>query len=415
MGALGNAPAEPLRHGHILAENQVVIENVPQIVLIAITSYLPGHRAGGPIRTVVNLVDQLGDEVTFKIVTKDRDSGDIAAYPRVKVDEWNRVGKAQVYYASPASQSFRGWRRLLESTPYDTLHLNGAFAPGFTIKPLILHRLGLIPRRPVVVSPKGQFSPDALKLKRLKKRLYLYMAKRLGLYRRIRWHAVNQTEAEDIRREFGADADISVVRNLVAASAAGKGPARTPPKETGKLNVVFLSRISKMKNLDGALKMLHGLKGEVHFNIYGPAEDMAYWSHCQRVILTLPETITVKYCGEVSPGEVDEVFSEHDLFLFPTFGESFGHVIYESLAAGCPVLISDRTPWRELQVKCAGWDAPLEDMERFKSVLQQCVDMGPEQHSALRDGARSHAAQFQADSSALAANRILYGETYSLS
>ena len=35
----------------------------------------------------------------------------------------------------------------------------------------------------------------------------------------------------------------------------------------------------------------------------------------------------------------------HDLFVFPTLGENFGHVIYESLMCGTPVLVSDNTPW----------------------------------------------------------------------
>ncbi len=59
-------------------------------------------------------------------------------------------------------------------------------------------------------------------------------------------------------------------------------------------------------------------------------------------------------------------------------GENFGHVIIEALAAGKPVLISDQTPWRGLENHKAGWDIPLNDKEKFISILEMLVDMEPE-------------------------------------
>ena len=66
-----------------------------------------------------------------------------------------------------------------------------------------------------------------------------------------------------------------------------------------------------------------------------------------------------KYMGIVKHERVGEVFAEHDLFLLPSLGENYSHVTCEALSAGCPVLISDRTPWRNLQQKGVGWDVPL--------------------------------------------------------
>jgi glycosyltransferase involved in cell wall biosynthesis len=69
--------------------------------------------------------------------------------------------------------------------------------------------------------------------------------------------------------------------------------------------------------------------------------------------------------------------------LFPTLGENYGHVICEALNAGCPVLISNQTPWRNLQEKGVGWDFPLEEEERFTATLQQCVDAGGDWYAGL--------------------------------
>ncbi|MCG7851979.1 MAG: glycosyltransferase family 4 protein, partial [Methanosarcinaceae archaeon] len=149
-------------------------------------------------------------------------------------------------------------------------------------------------------------------------------------------------------------------------------------KAAGRFKIIFLSRISRNKNLDGALKILNGLKGQVRFDIYGPMEDRTYWSVCQKLISSLSENIEVRYFGSVAHDQVGTVMMEHDLFFLPTLGENFGHVILEALCAGCPVLISDQTPWRDLEEKGVGWDLPVERIEMFREVLQRCVDMNDE-------------------------------------
>jgi len=128
-------------------------------ILILRTYYLPGYKSGGPIRTIANLVDRLGDELEFKIVTADRDSGDRKPYPNIDVNNWNRVGKADVFYMSPKKRSLRDFKKLLCSTDYDILYLNSFFSPHFTIKPLLLRKLRLILDRPLVVAPsRGVFA-----------------------------------------------------------------------------------------------------------------------------------------------------------------------------------------------------------------------------------------------------------------
>lgn len=376
-------------------------------VLLFTRYYAPGYRAGGPIRALVNLVEQLGDEFTFNVVTTDRDSGDTVPYPGVLPNAWDKVGKAKVCYLSPRSRSFAGLRRLLCSSDYDLVHFTGSFTPTFTIKALLLRRLGLTPKKPVIVAPRGELSSAALRLKWFKKRLYLQVAKLLGLYQNVIWHASSGHEVEDVRREFGPHANIVLARDLVAPFQARKRMTKLSAKVPGRLNIVFLSRVSEMKNLLGALKMLHGLRGQVHLNIFGPIEDRAYWQKCQKQIEALPANVTATYCGTVPPDEVDGVFGQHDLHLLPTLGENFGHVVFESLAAGCPVLVSDQAGWQGLEEAGSGWALPLDDLARFQQVLQKCIGMGPEEWEVLSNQAQQYALQFSEHSSALQSNRSL--------
>jgi glycosyltransferase involved in cell wall biosynthesis len=347
--------------------------------------YLPGYKGGGPIRTIVNTVEILGDEFDFKIVTLDRDLGSDEPYPGVKVNEWQQVGKAQVLYVAPGMLGFSYVRQIINSTPHNVLYLNSYFSPEYTILPLLLRRLGLISTSEVIVAPRGEFSIGALRLKRFKKQSFIFLAQLFGLYDKVHWQASSKYEEADIINALRIpwltekQCLISIASQIIIAPDLSHHEKsiseKSVSKVAGRLSIVFLSRLSQKKNLDGALKMLRDLKGNVTFNIFGPREDLAYWEKCQGIIDTLPANIHVDYVGMVSHDKVAEVFKIHDIFLFPTHGENFGHVISEALVAGCPPLISNQTPWRDLELEGVGWDISLTQPEKFTEVLQRCVDM----------------------------------------
>lgn len=359
-------------------------------ILTSVAHYLPGYKSGGPIRTIANLVDKLGDEFELKIITADRDSGDEDPYPNIKMADWNSVGKAEVFYMPPKRYSLRDLKILLCSTEYDILYLNSFLSPHFTIKPLLLRRLRLIPDRPLIVAPRGEFSPGALGLKSLKKRAYIALAKALGLYNGSIWQASSEHEEADIRHWFGTEVRVMIAPDLPPVINAVDKTKAVKGKTKRYLKIIFLSRISRMKNLDGALEMLKGLKGEIQFNIYGPMEDKSYWAKCQKIISSLPGNIEVKYCGSVAHDDVAVVMREHELFFLPTLGENFGHVILEAFCAGLPVLISDQTPWRGLEDKGVGWDLPLSRPDLFRDVFQRCVDMDREEYIKWSEKAREY-------------------------
>jgi len=174
------------------------------------------------------------------------------------------------------------------------------------------------------------------------------------------------------------------------------------------LKIVFLSRISRKKNLDGALQMLDGIKGDIQFHIYGPQEELDYWEECQKIIDVLPANIQVQYCGSIEHDKTYQVLRDSELFFFPTQGENFGHVIAESFTVGCPVLISDQTPWRDLQKYGVGYDLPLHQPELFKVALQQYVDMDDEAYSFVRDKVTKYCKNVIEDEEVIHMNRELF-------
>lgn len=377
------------------------------VVLVFVHYYVPGYKAGGPIRSIANLVDHLGDEFDFRLVTADRDLGDVAPYAGVRPGTWTRVGKAAVLYLDPLRQTVGGLARLMCETPHDLVYLNSFFEPVFAAVPLLLRRFGRLPYRPCVVAPRGEFSQGALTLKAWKKRPYLFAIRAGGLVRDVLWQASSTHEAADIAGAVGVEAGrVRVAPNLppTVAAAPVPGTAREPGSP---LRLLFLSRISPKKNLLGALRLLARVDEPVAFDIVGPVGDEDYWRRCQAEIAALPAHVTVTHHGAIPPERIAETMAGHDLLFLPTLGENYGHVIAEALSAGTPVLIADTTPWRGLEAAGVGWDLPLEDGDGFVRAIAHCARLDPSAWSSWRAAIRRYAERHLGDRAVVDANRAL--------
>jgi len=349
-------------------------------ILIVIEYYLPGTKTGGPVRSVSNLVDWLGDEFEFRILTYNHDKGESEAYPNIEPDKWYPVGKAQVRYLAPQETGLFKLGQIIRETPHDLLQLESVLA-NTSIQALVLRRLGLLKAVPILLPPRGHLGQGALGQKSTKKAVFLRIVKLLRLYQGLNWYATSEGERDDIIQHFrqGEAASIYVIPNLpIRIIQVGEYVKLT--KRPGYLRMVFLSRISRKKNIHFALETLRDLEGEIEFDIYGPLEDETYWQECQQISRELPRNIQVRYCGVVPFDQTIGVMSQYHLFYLPTLHENYGHVILEALSAGCPVLISDQTPWKGLEEHGAGWALPLDRISDFENAMKMMLSLDEEQY-----------------------------------
>ncbi|WPH22439.1 glycosyltransferase [Variovorax paradoxus] len=379
------------------------------IVLIFIAHYLPGFKIGGPLRSIVNLVDHLSDEFDFRIFTSDRDLGDQAPYPSIVANRWVEVGCAKVYYASPEMRSLSGMAKFLKQIPYDLLYINSFFSFRNSLLPLFISRLVGRSLVPAVVAPRGEFSQGALALKAWKKRPYTAIAKLSGLLKGLTWQASTEYEAEDIRSVMKRAAinNIAIARNL-SSRLPLMPPDHVPRSPGAAFRIIFLSRISPKKNLDFALDVLARVRCSVKFCIYGPHEDLEYLRKCKSLAENLGSHISVEWHNAIPPERVAGVMAEHDLFFFPTRGENFGHVIAEALGAGTPILISDATPWRNLAAEGVGNDFSLAVPEAFAARIEELADLKPPEVVELRARVSRYARGLQAHDQSVTSHRTLF-------
>jgi len=372
--------------------------------------YLPGFRAGGLIRAVSNLIELLGDEFVFNVLTRDRDMGSAEPYPDLSLGNWQRVGKANVRYLAPYELTFSNWRRILRGIDYDLIYINSFFAYQ-DIWLLLLRKLRHIPDRPVIVAPRGSLLLGNLSVKAYKKTPYVTLARWLRLYEGVTWQASNEIEAQSIRDQFGNDLRSGRSALRIAPELLSPPPDMafpTPDKQPGAIRLVFISRISPEKNLHLALQLLNDFPDRVTFDIYGVIDDQSYWQECQTLISHLPANVQVEYKGSLHPAQVYETFSRYHLFILPTKGESFNFTILEALSAGCPVLISDRTPWRDLQEKGVGWVVPLDQRVAFRNRLHEVAAMDQTAFTRISQAACTYSRDYIRYNNQIDASRQLF-------
>lgn len=378
-------------------------------ILIAIDWYLPGYKAGGPIRSCASIINCLKNDFDFAVITSDTDFSDDKPYEGINSDAWNILPDGtRVYYFSKNNLSQKSFREVIQKEKPDILYMNSFFSQNFTLKPLKIARKYL-PECKCIIAPRGMLGAGALAIKPLKKLAFISLSKMLATFDKVRWHASTEQEAKEIKAIFGNRAEVRVALNLSSVKPA---VAETKIKNAGHLNLVFFSRISKKKNLHLVLEWLKAIPQhlKIIFHIYGTLEDDAYWSQCNDLIKLLPQNIAVEYKGVVDATHSESVFENNHFSILPTMHENYGHAIVESLAFGVPVIISNNTPWHGLEAKYAGFDFPLDNQQHFIESLIKSASMDQETYKLWQHGAMELAMQVLNNSDTVNQNKKLFAE-----
>jgi hypothetical protein len=59
-----------------------------------------------------------------------------------------------------------------------------------------------------------------------------------------------------------------------------------------------------------------------------------------------------------------------------------------------PVIISDQTPWRNLEAQKVGWDLPLSDLEGFVSAIERAAAMDQQEYDTWSRSTHQYALDF---------------------
>ncbi len=329
--------------------------------------FFPGKKYGGPPVSVDNFCSLMNNDACY-IVTSNHDMGSSEPYEGLESNTWIHRDNCLVKYLSDKDYCSETFAQIVDDINPDIIYLQGLFQKCIFPCLRIAKKKGI----KVFLAPRGELCKGAFK-KKYKKIPYIACLKFLKLLDNVSFQSTSEEETECIMKHLGVPSER--IYSLTNIPSIPSKMYEYIEKIVGVAKLIFLSRIHPKKNLLSAIEYLYSVKGNVQYDIYGPIEDKEYWTRCEDEIRKLPENIKVGYCGLLSHDQVHEAFSRYDAFLFPTLSENYGHVIAEAMFAGCPVIISDQTPWNDVNENDVGWAIPLEDKQGFVDAIQAVVDM----------------------------------------
>jgi glycosyltransferase involved in cell wall biosynthesis len=309
----------------------------------------------------------------------------------VKADTWMPYGEnAKVKYLSKSNRKYGSIKRSMDEVQPDVVYLNGMYSVPFVIYPLIAQKQRKNVK--IVIAPRGMLQQGALKIKATKKSVYLFLLKYLiSSSSDMTWHATDMQEYQDILL-FREGSLVHTTGNIPEYSTNAQAFNTSKPL----LHFASISLLTKKKNHLDFIKALGQTKSEqdIIYHIFGPVSDDEYYQLLLKEISKLPTNIHVEYKGVVHPSKIYEVLPNYKFFVLTTFGENFGHSIFEAFNLGIPVIISDQTPWKSLQEKQAGWDVDLNDPSGLQRAITEALNMDDDTYFKFRSGARKMAEQY---------------------
>ena len=349
-------------------------------ILVLTPYYVPSLNAGGPVQSIKNLVKLMSDIFDFEIITSIFDHNSSSPYKNInEYESYNDV----VYLNQKSPLLVAKFIRIFINKKYDYIYLNSFFSLSFSIVPIILLRM-FWRKSKVIISPRGELSNSALELKSiLKKNIYIKLFNAFLINDNLFFHVTSNKEKNDILSKLKLKR-VCLVQNVGTIYNFDIKNLKEIEKDKNHIKIFFLGRILEIKNLMFALEVLKSVKSEVEFNIYGPIEDSEYWEDCKKTIKVLPKNISVSYHGLIKNDQIPKVTLYNHLLFLPTFGENFGHSIFESLINCCPVLISDLTPWKNLSKKGFGWDLSLIQKEEFACKIEFIAALNLDDYCGIR-------------------------------
>lgn len=341
---------------------------------------MPAIKAGGPIRSVANLVKQFG-EADFYIFTGNAElTGE--KLKGIAEKKWVQFNDHTKVWYAPKENSKLQMVKEIEFIKPDVLFMVGFYSWRFTLTPLIY---GNVHRK--IISVRGMLHPGALSQKSRKKRWYIRIFKMMGFPKRVLFHATDEEEKRYIKNIFGEKVHVRIAANLPTMFELQPIQAKNP----GELRLVTISLISPMKNILKVLQALRSVKFGIRYQIYGAVKDEAYWEQCQKEIKSLSQNIKVEYKGVVNYEDILNCLADNQIFIMPSESENFGHSLYEALSAGRPVITSMNTPWKDLKKDNAGVNVDLESPEELTKAIEFFAGMNENKLKEWSEAAHEYA------------------------
>lgn len=384
--------------------------------IIIIGHYLNSSKVGGPVRSVTNLVENMSKNFNFVILAPNKDFGSNKQFDNILLYEKIILNGISLYYFKIIGLFDFKFLKLIHSFDRNgnIFYLNSFFNIKQSIYIVLLKKIGFIKNAKILLCPRGELLTEILNTKRVKKIFFLKIVRLIGLYDSIYFHSTNDLEKKSIYQIFPKADEKIFVAGMIPSCNDNNNFFDNNKSSDEILKIVYLSRISRSKNLHLILDVLNNISYNVSIDIYGFVEDEDYFSNIILKSEKLPKNIRFNYLGSVDKNKVNEVLPKYDLFMLMSDGENYGHAIVESLLAGVPVLISNNTPWVKLSELGLGWEFSLQDLKAFENCINDLCNKSTNERIKIKIDVKNNAQVYFDNKEVLSQNYNMFNDLLNL-
>ncbi|MEI1376493.1 glycosyltransferase [Nostoc sp. UHCC 0926] len=241
---------------------------------------------------------------------------------------------------------------------------------------------------PYVVSPRGALGPYSWQQKTAKKILYYLWQERFNVTNAGGIHYTSKQELQECRW-LKLPAKSFIVPNGLntefwqPALEAAKAWRKSQNLSEDDFILLNVGRLHHKKGLDLLPQALAALR---HLNwriVFVGGDDDGTKAKLQQQFQAANLSDRVIFLERCEPKKLPAIYSAANLFVLPSRHENFGNVVVESLACGCPVLISDKVGlhdevaeggmgWVRSRV-ASEWTEAIGELIQFPSKMQEVI------------------------------------------
>jgi glycosyltransferase involved in cell wall biosynthesis len=146
-------------------------------------------------------------------------------------------------------------------------------------------------------------------------------------------------------------------------------PVEKEKKSNHPLRIVYAGIITQRKGVHVLLEALQGLsEKDVHLTLIGPAGDAS------ALLNRNLHKSNITYIPFLSQPELANELRKADVFLFPSFLDSWAAVVVEAMACGLPVIVTENTGAAQLVNEQVGRIIPVNDVNAIRNAILYFID-----------------------------------------
>jgi glycosyltransferase involved in cell wall biosynthesis len=318
-------------------------------VLHVTPAFYPAANWGGFAQSVPGLCDALAQysDVQLKVLTTDSDEPTTRRRISGKAFPERFQAGYDVYYCrrlcgqsvSPGLLA-RIWSMARWA---DVVHLTATYSFPTIPTLLVCRVLG----KPLVWSPRGALQRWQGTTRERTKSVWEKVCNALCDPERVVLHTTSKEEKNESWPRIPRT-QVRVIHNGIDLPHLNG----RPNKRNGNLRLLYLGRLHPKKGIENLLQALTRVNSGVTLSVCGDGKP-SYRQSLESLASQLLLSSRVTFRGTIAADIKAQQFLETDLCVVPSFTENFSMVVAESLSHAVPVIVSDGTPWKQVdQIGC---------------------------------------------------------------